>query len=560
MAITNRARFLALTSVAALALTGCDGADGVASPGAGSVTIVTPAPTPTPSATPTATPTPAAITADQFASAQAVNGVTVTTAEQFAFATGGTNNNVNGVGAQINGVYPTTATSLTTASNPATVDPFFQSTNFVGALNGPTDTSFQGWTCNSSTAQFGGSGAACTAVPAVGTLATGTACPTGTITPTGAAASATAATIGGFQVCDLPQSITTSLTLPRIPGVVYRFTGQTEVGNDVGTTGADTGVTLTIAAGVTLFANANEASNDLLLVNRGSRINAVGTLAAPIIFTSQQNLVANGVSDATQGQWGGIILLGRAPVGVCAAGTGPNNAAGTSTTCQQAIEGVGVGATAAAARRFYGGPNAADNSGTMQFVQIRYTGISLADGNELQGLTLGGTGSGTTINNVQSHNSADDGIEIFGGTTNIRYFAVTGADDDGFDVDNGYRGLMQFIIAAQRVLGATADSFSTEIDSDSATDEDLLPRTWARFANFTFIQTAAAPAAIRLRGGADGTFINGIVRSVAGVACVNIRAGAGTGADRTTIRAASTALQDAGPPVFNSVYFACQGR
>jgi len=194
----------------------------------------------------------------------------------------------------------------------------------------------------------------------------------------------------------------------------------------------------------------------------------------------------------------------------------------------------------------------------VQYVQIRYSGIAISEGNELQGLTLGGTGSGTTIDHVQSHNSADDGIEIFGGATNIRYFAVTGADDDGFDVDFGYRGFMQFIIAAQRAIGATADSFSTEIDSNS--NEDLLPRTYARYANFTFIQTAGAPGAIRLRGGADGQFVNGVIKSPANVACLNIISGQGAGADRSTIRAANAALQDAGAPVFNSVYFACAGR
>lgn len=535
----KRVRPILLASAGAAILTGCGGADDVASPGAGSVTIVQPAPTPTPQ--PTGTPTPAAITAAQFAAVTTVNGVSVTADEQFAIVNAGQNNNVNGTGSSINGIYPTSATSLATPGNPATIDNFFQSTNFVGALNGPTDTAFQGWTCNSSTAQFGGSGQSCTAVPNVGTGGSAAACPTGT-TDDGI--------VQTLRACRLPQQITTSLTLPRIAGVFYRFRGQTEVGTDVGTTGGDSGVTLTIAAGVTLAADSSESTNDLILVNRGSRINAVGTVDAPIVFTAQQNLVANGVSDASQGFWGGIILLGRAPVGVCAAGTGPNNAAGTSTTCQQAIEGV--------TGRFYGGPNYADNSGTMQYVQIRYTGIAISEGNELQGLTLGGTGSGTTIDHIQSHNSADDGIEIFGGATNIRYFAVTGADDDGFDVDNGYRGFMQFIIAVQKVSGATADSFSTEIDSNN--NEDLLPRTYARYANYTFIETANAPAAIRLRGGADATFVNGVVKTPGNVACINIIAGEGAGADRTTIRAANSALQDAGAPVFTSNYFACQGR
>ncbi len=547
MATTTRYGKFLMTSAACLALAGCGGADNVASPGAGSVTIVQPAPTPTPTAP---TPTPSAITAAQFAAVTTVNGISITADEQLAIVNAGSNNNINGTGAQMNGVYPVSSTSLTTATDPSSINSFFTSTNYVGALNGPSDTSFQGWTCNSTAAEFGGSGARCTAVPAIGTLASGTACPTGTVTATGGSGTATAATVGGFKVCDIPQAITTSLTLPRIPGIAYRLTGQTEVGTDLGSTGG-TGATLTIEAGVTVFSNANEATNDLLLVNRGSKLVAIGTRDAPIIFTSQQNVTsATGESETSQGHWGGIILLGRAPTGVCASGTGPNNAAGSSTTCQQAIEGV--------TGRFYGGPTAADSSGQMSYVQIRYSGIAISDGNELQGLTLGGTGSGTIIDHIQSHNSADDGIEIFGGNTNIKYIAVTGADDDGFDIDNGYRGFMQFMIAAQRVGGATVDSFSTEIDSNNA--EDLLPRTFSTYANFTFIQTALAPAAIRQRGGSDMRYVNGIVKTVSNVACINLVAGEQTSGGRTTIRPKDDTLQDFGPPTFNSIYFACQGR
>jgi hypothetical protein len=539
MASYQRICTIMLTACSSLALAGC-GADDVASPGAGTVVINPPAPAPTPTPGPTPTPT-AGITAAQFAAVTAVNAVAAITAdEQLALVNAGTNNNVNGTN-QLNGVYPTSATSLATATDPSTINSFFTSTNYVGALNGPTDTAFQGWTCNSTSAQFGGSSAACTAVPSVGAGGATAACPTGT-TDDGI--------VQTFRACRLPSVITGTLNLPKIAGVFYRFRGQTEVGTDVGTTGADSGAVLNIEAGVVLAADSSEATNDLLLVNRGARINAVGTATNPIVFTSQQNLVANGVSDASQGQWGGIILLGRAPVGVCATGTGPNNAAGSSTTCQQAIEGV--------TGRFYGGPTANDGSGTMQFVQIRYSGIAISDGNELQGLTLGGTGSGTTLDHIQSHNSADDGVEIFGGTTNMKYMVMTGADDDGFDIDNGYRGFIQFMITAQRAIGATADSFSTEIDSNNA--EDLLPRTFGRYANFTFIQTALAPAAIRLRGGADMAFVNGVVKTPASVACVNIIAGEQTAGGRTTVRPADAALQDVGPPTFNSVYFSCQGR
>ncbi|MDR6787218.1 hypothetical protein J2Y58_000559 [Sphingomonas sp. BE138] len=549
VSFSRRSQIL-LASSAALFLASC-GADDVASPGAGSVPVTINQPAPTPTPTGTATPTP--LTAAQFAAPTTQSGVTITSDEQLALVNAGTNNNVNGFGATLSGVYPTSGTSLATASNPQTVlgnTAFLQNTSYVGALSGPNDNAFSGWTCNSSSASFLNS-TACTAVPAIGSGTPAASCPAG-LTDDGLNNSNTASNPATFRYCRLPQVITADLTLAKIPGLVYRFRGQTEVGVD-----GTSNVTLTIAPGVVLAADSSETSNDLLLVNRGSKINAVGTADAPIVFTAQQNLTANGVSDSSQGLWGGVILLGRAPTAVCATGTGPNTADGLSTgaaaPCQQAIEGV--------TGRLYGGTNAADSSGTMQYVQIRYTGIAISEGNELQGLTLGGTGSGTTIDHVQSHNSADDGIEIFGGTTNLKYFVVTGADDDGFDVDNGWRGFMQFIIAAQKANGATNDSFATEIDSNG--QEDLLPRTYGRYANFTFIQTASTQnpvAAIRLRGGADFAFVNGIVKTPSGEACLNVVAGAGTGADRTTIRPANSALQDVGPPTFNSVYFQCQGR
>ena len=549
VSFSRRSQIL-LASSAALFLASC-GADDVASPGAGSIPITINQPAPTPTPTGTATPTP--LTAAQFAAATQQSGVTITADEQLAIVNAGSNNNVNGFGTTLSGVYPVNGTSLTTASNPQTVlgnTSFIQNTSFVGALSGPNDNSFSGWTCNSSSATFLNS-SACTAVPSIGTGTPAASCPTG-LSDDGLNSA------GTFRYCRLPTVISADLTLAKVAGLVYRFRGQTEVGVDGGAS-----ATLTIQPGVVLAADSTETSNDLLLVNRGSKINAVGTADAPIIFTAQQNLSNNGVSDSSQGLWGGIILLGRAPTAVCATGTGPNTADGTSagaaTPCQQQIEGV--------TGRSYGGTNGADSSGTMQYVQIRYTGIAISEGNELQGLTLGGTGSGTTIDHVQSHNSADDGIEIFGGTTNIKYFVVTGADDDGFDVDNGWRGFMQFIIAAQKANGATNDSFATEIDSNGA--EDLLPRTYGRYANFTFVQTASSQnpvAAIRLRGGADFAFVNGVVKAPSGEACVNIIAGnqvngaPATGNDRSTVRPANSALQDVGPPTFNSVYFQCQGR
>lgn len=546
MASFKRVSLILLTSCASAALAGCDGATSVASPGPGTLVISTPAPA-APTPTPTATLAP--ITAAQFASTAGGGANTPITAdEQLALVNAGTNNTPGGF-APLNGILPQGPAAASAGFNPTTLNPtgtsFFVTANYLGAVNGSGDTSFQGWTCDSTAANFGGTTQRlCVAPPPVGTGGATAVCPAGT-TDDGVVAT--------FRVCRIPALITADLTLPRVQGVVYRLRGQTEVGVDAGSTSTSTGPTLTIAAGVIIAADSSEPSNDLLLINRGARINAVGTASAPIIFTAQQNLANNGVSDVSQGLWGGVVILGRAPTGVCRTGTGPNDAGGTSTTCENPIEGI--------TGRNYGGPLQNDNSGTFQFVQINYSGIAISEGNELQGLTLGGTGSGTVISNVQSHNSADDGIEIFGGTTNLRFLAITGADDDGFDIDNGYRGLAQFLIAAQKSSGATADSFATEIDSNGA--EDLLPRTWARYANFTFITRSTSqnpPASIRLRGGADGTFVNGIVQTPAGVACVNITATQVSATDRSTVRAANPTLQDQGPPVFNSVYFGCQGR
>ncbi len=308
-----------------------------------------------------------------------VNNVSITADEQLAIVNAGSNNNVNGTSAGLNGIYPTSSTSLTTATDPSIINGFFTSTNYVGALNGPSDTGLPGLDLQLDLGRIRRLGARCTAVPAIGTYsATTSVCPTGTIDDGTNSSSSPA-----YRFCRIDNTITRPRRdAAKIAGVVYRLRGQTEVGTDLGSTGG-TGVTLTIAPGVVIAADSTEATNDLLLVNRGSKISAVGTRDAPIIFTSQQNLASNGVSDATQGQWGGIILLGRAPTAVCATGTGPNNAAGSSTTCQLAIEGV--------TGRFYGGANTSDSSGQMSYVQIRYSGIAISDGNELQGLTLGGT-------------------------------------------------------------------------------------------------------------------------------------------------------------------------
>jgi len=230
-----------------------------------------------------------------------------------------------------------------------------------------------------------------------------------------------------------------------------------------------------------------------------------------------------------------MILLGRAPISDC------NTAvAGGSANCQQVIEGT----TSA----LYGGATATDNSGTLQYVQIRYSGFAIAPGNELQGLTLGGVGNNTTIDHIQVHNSSDDGIEIFGGRPNLKHLVITGADDDNLDTDLGYRGTIQFVISVQKP-GGDGDSV---IEADSNGNEDALPRQYTRVSNLTAVQNhnGSGGNAILLRGGTDYALLNSVIVSPA--ACLDIDETGGT-----TTRAADTPFQDLGPPVFRSVRLAC---
>jgi hypothetical protein len=391
--------------------------------------------------------------------------------------------------------------------------------------------------------------------------------PTPTPTPGTPAASCPAGTtdrgvIGSFRGCRIPSLITGNTTLAKLPGVAYEINGRVDVGIDIGGNGTAPGgssAILTVAAGTIFYANSSNADNDFLIVNRGSRILAEGTETQPIIFTSQQN-VAGTATDESQGQWGGIILAGRAPISNCNLVGVVQDAAGSNAACENVVEGTGTA--------LYGGNAPADSSGTFRYVQIRYSGTILAEAVELQGLTLGGTGYGTTIDHVQIHNSSDDGIEVFGGRTNMKHLIMTGADDDSFDYDVGWRGQVQFLLAIQKPVNNQSDNFMLEIDSNGG--EDALPRTWGQIANFTFIHTSTGTNnAMRFRGGADTRLVDGIV--VTPGACLTMAASTGTDGKLTTIRpsdstpsttsplvtGSTNALQDFGPPMFHSIYFAC---
>ncbi|MFZ4382475.1 MAG: hypothetical protein ACOYO0_10995, partial [Sandarakinorhabdus sp.] len=286
---------------------------------------------------------------------------------------------------------------------------------------------------------------------------------------------------------------------------------------------------LTVEPGVVVFGSSGA---DALVINRGSQIFAEGTSTRPIIFTSRSNM-EGAVNDSSIGQWGGIVVLGRAPIHTCVgAGAAPGTAA-----CQSAVEGL-TGA-------FYGGGSPSDNSGRMQFVQVRYPGFEVSPGNELNGITFAGVGSGTFANNIQVHNSSDDGIEWFGGRVNHKFLVITGADDDSVDTDLGFKGLMQYVLVVQR-----SDGGDRTIEADTAGGETRTPRSNPRIANFTFIGRRT-PDAVLLRGGTDYGLVNGIIANSSASFCLDIDG------NQTAVATADAATDEAGGPIFRSVIFGC---
>ncbi|MEL7319698.1 MAG: hypothetical protein AAFN04_13780, partial [Pseudomonadota bacterium] len=177
----------------------------------------------------------------------------------------------------------------------------------------------------------------------------------------------------------------------------------------------------------------------------------------------------------------------------------------TNAQCEQQLEGT-VTPTP------FGGSDDTDSSGSFTFNQIRFSGFELQQANELQSLTTGGIGSGTTVSNVFSFNSSDDGLEFFGGIFNGSNIAVVGASDDSLDVDSGARVNLQNVVVAQRTN--TGDSL-IELDSpgdEQPTPGNAQPATSFQVNNFTFVQRSSASSQIvRARGTAALGLTNGVL-------------------------------------------------
>ena len=278
--------------------------------------------------------------------------------------------------------------------------------------------------------------------------------------PTGSASGAGAGSSG----TNMGGSTSTGMGGTPDPGMAIELSGaitdDMQLSEDenyilIGVVTVEDGATLSIPAGTTIFGD--KATTGTLVIKQGGQIDAQGTADAPIVFTS-----ALPPGQRAAGDWGGVILLGRAPI---------NEVGGSAS-----IEGLTTDET-------YGGSDPADSSGTLRYARIEFSGIEISPDNEINGLTMGGVGSGTTIDHVQVRHTLDDCFEFFGGTVNASHLVCYRNGDDAFDFDEGYVGNLQFLFA-QAKPNEPNDANGFESDNDSTTPT-LMPRTNPTIYNVT---------------------------------------------------------------------------
>lgn len=259
---------------------------------------------------------------------------------------------------------------------------------------------------------------------------------------------------------------------------------------------------LTIEPGVTVMGEAESS----IVVGRDARIEARGTADQPIVLTSA---VAEG--SRKPGDWGGLVLLGNAPV---------------NKSLPRQIEGV-VGDEP---RAQYGGSDPASNCGALDYVRIEFAGFEVFEGNELNGLTLGGCGTNTYVRHLQVHRGLDDGIEIFGGSVDLKYVVLTGNGDDSLDWDEGWSGRVQFLVVQQypvhpdpAVTKNGDEAFESDgyvLDEypigapDGIFDTNVAPYSTPQIYNVTLLGSndpASVQSAMELKEGTGGEIRNALV-------------------------------------------------
>ena len=261
---------------------------------------------------------------------------------------------------------------------------------------------------------------------------------------------------------DLIGDITEDRTLEA--GNTYTLTGGLHV---------KAGATLTIEPGVTIIAQ-DDDQVDYILIEQGAMIDARGTADDPIVMTSTRK---------EAGAWGGLHICGKAPIN---AGTGAKSEIGDAS---------------------YGGNDAHDNSGTLQYVRVEYGGYAFSEEKEANGFTFYGVGDGTTVDHLQAYGGSDDGFEWFGGTVNVKYLISTNNTDDSFDWTEGWTGKGQFMIAQQ-----ISDECDALIEADNNDNDNMAePISHPVLSNLTLVGNGADGRGVRLRAGTQAEIYNAIV-------------------------------------------------
>lgn len=375
----------------------------------------------------------------------------------------------NSVGSStLSGFFNGTEENAQTATDVSALDSWFDVTDYIGAVksNDSSDNWTLGWSYGINPAPS---------------------CPTGTAS-------------NGNNGCILEGTYTGNLRL--VQGLDYFLRGKVVIGEDMGPdaanpiAGATAGV-LTVDAGVTV---AGEDALSYLVVSRGSKLNTNGTQGSPVTFTATND--ASRDLDNDTGLWGGLVINGRATINRGTANGGILENDGEADSGK------------------YGGNDDEDDSGQMFYTVVKYAGNPITNDDELNGIAFQGVGRGTEIDYLQVHNGADDGVEFFGGTVEVKHLVVTGADDDSIDWTNGWRGKIQYAVVVQNDNQAASDQ-GIEADSNSA-DNDATPRARPLISNITLVGgDVEGDIGMLLREGTGAVIYNAVVTNFLD-ACLDI--------------------------------------